>query len=140
MAEEQNGGMVEWWNGGTEERRNGGMAEWQNGGMAERQNGRMSEPAERQNGKTAERHNRSATYQIYLIYLRYTPTTPTLIFYSIQADRAFGTDSCHEVFLCLFYSGIVSCVHSLLIVLCWVAWNCCEASPAFKHLVKVSNS
>jgi hypothetical protein len=50
-----------------------------------------------------------------------------------QADRAFGTDSCHEDFLCLFYSG----------KLCSLFLNCTllgglellQSEPAFKHLV-----
>ena len=33
------------------------------------------------------------------------------------------------------YFTQVSCVHSFLIVLCRVAWNRCETSPASKHLL-----
>ena len=52
-----------------------------------------------------------------LLNLQYTPTmttTPTPFNHlDVQADRAFGTDSCHEVFFVYFTQ--VSCVHSLFL-------------------------
>ena len=99
LFDKRNGRMAEWQKGGMAERRNGGLAEWRNGGMVEKRtewrNGGM---AELRNGGMAEWRDGRNRYLPTSFMVHADDDTDTFKSFIVQADRAFGTDSCHDVF------------------------------------------
>jgi hypothetical protein len=140
-AEWQTGRLADWQNGRPAERQNGRKAEWQTGRTAEPQTGRM---AERLNsGRMAEwwdckeqRYGRNGYLPTLFMVHADTNDDDTGTIYSYTIDKLIGPSALIPVMMFSFvYFSQASCVHSFLILLCWVIWNRCESSLAFKHLV-----
>ena len=83
--------------------RNGGMAEWRNGGTAELVERLIL--AEWQDGRNCYLPTS------FMVHADDDDDTDTFKSFIVQADRAFGTDSCHDVFFvcffCLYFAKLV---------------------------------